>query len=145
MFCGQVVLVDNEDYEELSKYRWHVNGKYASRSVFPNRRIYMHRLILGAKAGEEVDHIDQNKFNNTRENLRICSRSENMQNRTLRTNKSGFVGVYFDRKRGLWRSKITAAGKFKHLGHFELPQEAARAYDCAAKEIYGKHARLNFD
>lgn len=113
-----------------------VNGKRIS--------VYMHREILGVEPGDEVDHIDQNKLNNSRGNLRICTRSANMQNRHRKDNKSGYKGVYLQYRNNGWAAQIRIDGKSKYLGYFKCPRQAARAYDSAAREAFGPQALANF-
>mgnify|MGYP001588262020 CR=1 FL=1 len=83
----QVALVDDEDFEKVSKHKWHAykDGKtfYAGTTI-KNKRVKMHRFILEAPAGVDVDHKDRNGLNNTRQNIRICSRTENQANQLSR-------------------------------------------------------------
>lgn len=137
---GEIAIVDEEDYFGLSKYIWHLNsGGY----VLNNKAERMHRLITKCPRGKEVDHINKNKLDNRKENLRICSRSENNSNRNVFcNNKSGYKGV--DLWYGKYRAQIKKDGKKTHLGLFSAAEDAARAYDKKAKELFGKFASLNF-
>jgi hypothetical protein len=152
---GYVSFVDNEDYEELSKYKWRAsvqpNGRvYAIRSQRnPLKKtqdtIFMHRVITDASRGMDVDHIDGNGLNNTRSNLRVCSRSENLRNQRLHSdNTSGFKGVSYHKRDRKWQARIRVNGKQHFLGYFDTPEAAARAYDTAALHYFGEFARLNF-
>lgn len=150
-------FVDDGDCPLLSEYKWcaHRTGKkvghtfYAERGFRINGRhhiVLMHRLILGLRAGDhrETDHIDGNGLNNQRINLRICSRSENNQNRrVLKGSSSQYRGVSWDGDRKKWRASIKWRGKQSYLGLFVLEVEAALAYNRAAREHYGEYARLN--
>jgi len=144
---GFVALVDEADYDWLSQWKWCFSGRrsgggYAMRRAGPRaagRTIYMHRLIMGEPEVAQVDHINGDRLDNRRSNLRVCSRAENRRNtsKTAR-NSSGFVGVL--RRRNAWIAVIAR----KHVGTFACPIEAARAYDAAARLRYGEFARLNF-
>lgn len=95
--------------------------------------------------GEEVDHIDGNKLNNTRGNLRIASNAENKMNRDKQSNNtSGYKGVSFHKKYKKWRAIIGIQGKSIHLGYFSDAVEAAKAYDDSARKYHGEFARTNF-
>lgn len=153
------IWVDDEDYEEVSKYQWKRTGLYAHTSVSPRQfpghsHLFMHRLIMKAEPGQLVDHIDGNRLNNSKSNLRLCSLSENSHNRArrdqLRTKKNGAVVPYTSRYKGVsgregaWSAKISANHKAYHLGTFRTEEDAARAYDDAARRLHGEFARLNF-
>ena len=142
-------VVDESDYELLACYRWRFVPRgygYASRreaaSVGERREILMHRQILNAPAGMEVDHRDRNGLNNRRDNLRLCTHARNMQNKAnYRTSESPYKGV--SRHQNGWRARITVDGKTRSLGTFDSPEEAARAYSAAARELFGEFAVLN--
>lgn len=146
---GLVALVDDEDYETISKFKWHVHETgYALRKVkHPIKgtwtHISMHRQILGIEFGDrrDIDHIDGNRRNNTRLNLRICSRAENQYNRGANSNNtSGYKGVYWKHDRKKWGACIRANDKRKYLGYFPTPEEAYAAYCKAASELHGEFA-----
>ena len=145
---GRVARVDDEDWEWLSQWRWHYNNGYAMRNVGPHsdrRRILMHRLILNTPEGVDTDHIDRDRLNNTRANLRICTDSQNIANRPAsRNNKSGYKGVWYDARRKKWQATIERNRRKYHLGAHATPEEAARAYDTAAREFWGEFAWVNF-
>lgn len=154
---GKVALVDDEDYEWLSRWKWSVKLKkytcYAQRMVYKaelTKKVYcirMHREIMGLKPGDkrQVDHIDDNGLNNQRHNLRICSDQENKFNkRKLGKAVSIFKGVtYSTGRRKCWRSRIKINKKEKHLGYFHNEHDAARAYNAAAIKYFKEFARLN--
>jgi hypothetical protein len=150
---NKVALVDDEDYDELSKHRWYAyRGRktfYAERtkSVFGRGKItiLMHREILGARRPLEVDHIDGNGLNNQKTNLRLCSAAENRHNSPRNyNNSSGYKGVSFAAKRGKYVSQICVRGKQINLGRYSTAVEAARVRDIYAKKQYGEFAWLNF-
>ena len=146
---GKQTFVDNEDFEYLSKFKWHYGSNgYAVRSEFSNgkyNKILMHRIINNTPIGFETDHIDKNKLNNCRINLRTCSNSMNQANKGLqKNNKSGYRGVCFDNTNNCWVAYITTNHRHKFLGFFENKIDAAKVYDKKAKEIYGDFAFINF-
>ncbi len=149
-YSGLFAIIDEQDFERVSAYQWNVNntgkGLYA-RAYVPGsgskgrRTISLHRFVLNAPSGVEVDHKDGNKMDCTRQNLRLASHAQNTQNCPLSTrNTSGFKGVTFNARNGKWRAKI----QNWHLGCFDLPEDAARAYDVAARASFGAFARCNF-
>lgn len=145
---GQNAIVDANDFEWLSTFAWYADfdktgfyAKYGHRNA-----VRMHRLILGCKKGEFADHINGDTLDNRRENLRKCSQLENAKNRKKhRKTKSAFKGICQDMKTGRWRVRIAIAPKKRvNVGYFVTQEEAARAYDVAAKIHYGEFASLNF-
>jgi hypothetical protein len=146
---GKVAIVDDADYLWLSHWKWHVvtgRGKdYAARSEGARKNIRMHREIMGTPAGVEVDHVNNNGLDNRRMNLRKATREQNRWNRgkTIR-NHSGYKGVNWNRGAQKYRAQITVGRKQIHLGCFDDPVEAARAYDASAREFHGEFARTNF-
>jgi hypothetical protein len=150
---GQVTIIDDVD-ADLADLKWyalaHHSGRfYAIRmSSGPNRMmIYLHRVILERMAGrplaktEYVDHISGDKLDCRRENLRIATNAENLQNRGMqRNNTSGFKGVSWYRRDGKWHARIGFNGKDKHLGYFDTAEAAYEAYCKAARELHGEFA-----
>jgi HNH endonuclease len=147
---GQIALVNDEDFEEFSKFKWNtlVNGKrrYAQRNV---RRedgtrtvVLMHRQILGViDPKRDVDHRDRDGLNNQRENLRECSRAENLRNRgTTRNNTTGYKGV--SSCGNGFRAQIRVDGKKIHLGTRPTPKAAYQLYCDAAHELHGEFANF---
>ena len=149
---NRVALVDDEDFEELSQFKWRLgdNRKYPHK-VYAIRKgrkgegkktISMHRVIAGAPDGAEVDHIDGDGLNNTKSNLRIVTRQDNAKNRRLSTNNySGYTGVYMDKRSGRWKATLRVNKKFIWLGSHSTIQEAAMAYQIAADEHFGQFRR----
>jgi hypothetical protein len=141
---GKETIVDDEDFEELSKHKWFITKKYASRHS-PNGFIYMHRVIMKTPDGMETDHINGDYLDNRHENLRICTTSENQRNKRIQANNtSGYKGVCWDKKNKKWCAQIKCNGISKKLGRFENIFDAARSYDIAAKKLFGEFARTNF-
>lgn len=154
---GKVALVDDEDHAGLSAYRWTavvhrkarggVKTWYAVRVFRADGRqvtVLMHRLIMGAAEGEEIDHRDSDGLNNQRANLRRCSTAQNAQNMRDRPGSSSFKGVSWHGGERKWRATIRVAGKQLHLGLYVDEAHAARVYDAAAREHFGEFARPNF-
>jgi hypothetical protein len=140
---GQVAIVDDEDYEVLNRYNWYArnskNTHYAVRVIWGEGTVYMHRFILTPSAEQQVDHINGNGLDNRRENLRICTRSQNQHNRKKgQRNSSGFKGV--SKKGNKWQANIGRDRKQIYLGIFDTPDAAHEAYVKAAKDIHGEFA-----
>jgi hypothetical protein len=141
---GFYAYVDAADYEWLSQWQWHLHSGYAARHE-KRKWIFMHRQIVKPPKGKIVDHMDGNKTNNCRCNIRPCSHRENQRNRCKeRGSASRFKGVFYDRRRNKWYAKCRYEGEYYGLGYFDLETDAARAYDRAAVQWYGEFARLNF-
>lgn len=149
---GIIALIDDEDFELISSHHWFADAKgYAvSKVPHPFKKgersvLRMHRLVLGLGFDDkiQVDHIDLNKSNNQKSNLRKATNSQNKCNSAAyKTSKSGVKGAYFSEKLNIWRSSIRSNGKLKHLGCFKTAEEAHAAYCIAAKEIHGEFARF---
>jgi hypothetical protein len=143
---GHEILVDDEDYAELSKYTWSVNNYgYAYRTVklADGRRTseLMHRRILGLERGDqrEGDHEKGNRLDNRRSKLRICSHQQNSQNTGKKSHGAGpLKGAHWDAKRSTWTSTIRYQGKNRYLGTFETPELAHEFYCLAADMIHGE-------
>jgi hypothetical protein len=107
----------------------------------------MHRAILermGFKDFEDSDHINRDKSDNYRRNLRAATRRQNLCNRgRRRDNTSGYIGVGWKKQYKKWQAQIKANCKLKHLGYFDDKKEAAKAYNKAARKYHGKFATLN--
>lgn len=138
---GQQAIVDDEDFELLYKDKWRFNNRY----IYNSRREPMHRLIINAPRGSEVDHINGNSLDNRKVNLRVCDRSQNLANRgKFKNNKSGYKGVCWNKNSKKWMAQIQFKKKLTRLGDFTDILEAAKAYDKKAKELHGEFANLNF-
>lgn len=146
---GAVAIVDDDDFVRLSAFRWRADrGGYAVRMAHlgidrKGRLVAMHRVVAAAAPGDIVDHINGNRLDNRRSNLRLSTHAGNSQNRRA-TGASGFKGVTLHRQTGKWQAAIKPGGRNIHLGLFTDPVIAARSYDRAATEHYGDSARLNF-
>lgn len=147
---GENVLVDDYDFEWLSQWKWYCNANgYAyrrSEAGGKRKNVMMHRLILNVPKGYETDHINRNKLDNQRANLRIATRSQNRANSRTRKRVNKYKGAYKTKINGndYYQAQLTHNKKTIHIGYFKTAIEAARAYDKKAKEIFGEFARGNF-
>lgn len=153
---GLWTIVDPPDYYHFGRFNWNLDGHdgkfYAVRGkrvgLYDTQKVRLHREIMQAPKGTFVDHRNNNSLDNRRENLRLATRCQNMQNMKKRKNKnektSQFIGVYFDKSRCLWAYQLRANRKVVATGRFPTEIEAARARDAAAIKYHGEFARLNF-
>lgn len=144
------VLVDDEDFEELSKYTWHIDKGnktfYALRYIEDSRkRISMHRQLLGLTISTDFgDHLDENGLNNQRGNLRKATKAQNMMNRKSNIGSSSkYIGVSWQAKNKKWVSTICFNAKTIYIGLFKTEIEAAHARDIKSKIYFGEFAKLN--
>ncbi len=161
---GKVAIVDDEDFVELSKYKWSASGSkingiyYAvrtiSKKIIYENEIYhckkvirMHRFLMGLSEEDklkQVDHINNNGLDNRKANLRICTSAENLRNRrSSGTKTSIYKGVNQKGTSGQYKANIHANGKLMHIGTYGTEIEAAMAYNIEAKKIFGEFANLN--
>lgn len=144
------VTVDEDKMEELSRYSWCLlKGRHTNYAVarVGGRLVQMHRLLMDAPPGTQVDHRNRNGLDNRIENLRFASNTQNRQNTVARAdNGLGLKGVYQVKGRSLakpFRALIKVDGKVRSLGYFATAQEAAQAYDKEASSVFGEFAVLN--
>lgn len=150
---GKVAIVDDEDFEYISQWKWcYHSAGYAVRAEGKRGKqvhIYMHREILKPPSGMFTDHVNGDRLDNRKINLRSCNDSQNASNKGLqKNNTSGYKGASWCNKYKKWLSSITFTKNRrvskKFLGYFKSAEAAARAYDKAAREKFGEFARLNF-
>jgi hypothetical protein len=152
--CGTLTAkVDTDVQDRLAAFSWRAQRacqtgeRFYAYAYAGNRKIYMHRCVLGVPPDLTVDHVDGDGLNNQRSNLRPATRSQNNANR-LSCGSSGYRGV--ESRNGTFRASIAEVPERRHvrrfirLGIFETAEEAARAYDQAASARWGEFARLNF-
>lgn len=158
---GYTFQVDEQDYELAIRQEWHgyisrqrrTNGDWRKARKYITRHIYkdgkrtteeFHRVILNVQKGFEIDHINGDTLDNRRSNLRICTKSGNMRNRSVSINNIvGYKGVGFIKKLSKWNARIRVDNKLIYLGLFCSKEDAALAYNEAALKYWGEFARLN--
>lgn len=140
-------IIVNDDFD-LSKASWVISNKdgYVRGKLRgvprKERSVYLHRLVIGAKKCQIVDHINGNKLDNRLENLRFCTQSQNLMNRdTSSKNTSGYRGVSWDKKNNKWYATITINSKQLNLGRFVDKEVAKKVYDEAARNAFGEFVR----
>lgn len=143
-----LIKVSDEDYEKVSSISWYINScGYAVHSLPGGVKLLLHRYIMGAEKGQVVDHINHDKTDCRRENLRFVTVQENSINKTKtrRKKQSIYKGVSANSKSALrpWRAMIHLNGSQKFLGTFKTEIEASQAYDRAALKYFGEFACLN--
>jgi len=145
---GEFAVIDLEDVELVNKWNWYCDTGYAVRKYRVNGeqfRVRMHRVINQTPEHLQTDHINLNKLDNRKSNLRNATASQNSRNQEKNTNnKTGYKGVSWVSKRKRFKASILARGKSKSLGYFKCPIKAAKAYDKKALEVFGEYAYLNF-
>lgn len=148
----KIAMVDDEDFEIVNSFTWYCdkigNTFYAKRRITKSKNksttISLHKFLLNADKVKDIDHKDKNGLNCQRNNLRICSRSNNMHNQRIpKNNTAGFLGVY-PTDSGKFTAKICLNYKIKSLGIFDTAEQAAFARDLIAKELHGEFTSLNF-
>lgn len=156
---GKCAVIDEPDFALVGHVRWHAICGKVTRTHWSAHRVLwhhgphvaMHRVIIGALPGQEVDHVNRNGLDNRRANLRICSHRNNTRNRLSGMRKtSQFHGVSWHAARSKWRAVIAVVApgadgaRHCHLGYFDNEADAARAYDRAALQHFGEFATTNF-
>ncbi len=151
---GKQAIVDDEDYEWLMEWAWRHGNGYAirtERKIHPacgknhERTVYMHREIMNAPNDMFTDHVNHNRLDNRRENLRLCTQQDNNKNRVKQGNASvsSYKGVRWNKESRIWRASIWNAKKCIELGYFSSEIKAAEAYNEAAVKYHGEFANLN--
>lgn len=147
------IIVDDDCPNQVKLQKWTIlikkNIPYAIMGKWIKNKtiiMYLHRILINAKKGQVVDHINGNTLDNRLSNLRICTNAENIRNSKIpKNNKSGFKGVFFNKrlKSKPFSVKLRINGKNKHIGYYSTKKQAALAYNKAAKKYFGEFARLN--
>lgn len=142
---GGVTAVDDADYVRLSRHRWYLSNGYATTKhpAKPGGRA-LHLFLLHTTR-DQVDHINGDKLDNRRSNLRSVTRTQQSLNKArYKNNTSGFKGVSFHAASGRWRARLRVAGVYRLCKLYGSPEEAARAYDQAARRFCRHFATFNF-
>lgn len=148
---GKHTIVDDSDYEYLNQWKWHTMKGYAARRNYIDGRdkseyLYIHRILNDTPEGMITDHINGDKLDNRRSNLRSCTKSQNAMNTGVRRdNKSGYKGVHKNHPKvnsKPWKSEIRVGGKRIFLGYFNDPEEAAKVYREAQMKYHSNFARI---
>jgi hypothetical protein len=148
---GKVAVIDDRDLPIVAQGTWSLHRAKGSKTLYAigrlpgnPKKILMHRLLMGFPDGQ-VDHRDHDGLNNRRSNLRVADNITNHQNSPIRSdNTSGFKGVSWEKRRSHWVARIHIDTRQVHLGSFSTAEQAARAYDAAARKAFGEFASLNF-
>lgn len=141
---GKFALIDSDDCDRVAETNWHFHHSgYALRHRNNEKKQYMHRFIMGEPVGFLVDHINGNKLDNRKSNLRICTVHQNQMNQHVRARgTSHYKGVRL-RQSGRWAAYIKAWNKTYWLGTYDTEIEAAMAYNEKARELHGEFANIN--
>lgn len=137
---GDTFYFDLEDYDLIKDYCWCISKGYViSRGKSTSKTIRLHRLVMKASEDDDIDHINRNKLDNRKTNLRVCSHGDNSKNRGARKNNiSGFTGVHWNKKSSKWQAYIRVNGKQIHLGYFTDINDAIRTRVKAELELFGE-------
>jgi hypothetical protein len=136
-------IVDDDLFEELNKRVWYGTERGYVLCKIDNKSVFLHHLIIGKHKGKVVDHINGDKLDNRKQNLRIITQQQNLMNRRMNAkNESGYKGVRINHDIS-WSARICKNRHIKVLGYFPTKEEAARAYNKAAIELFGEYAYLN--
>lgn len=141
---GRFAKVDNDDFESINAFVWHYSNGYAVRKTM-GKTIWMHRVISGCPPEKQVDHINQDKRDNRRFNLRTCTMVQNQGNRwkSKHAKTSKFKGVYYCKRDQCFSAYGREGAKNKRLGTFQDERLAAAAYNTWAIGYFGEFAKLN--
>lgn len=144
---NMITLVDDDVFEYLNQWRWSCSKNYVIRHGLENgkyKTIYMHRVVNCTPDGYDTDHINGDKLDNRKCNLRAVTKSQNNCNKSKQSNNtSGYKGVSWHKGSNSWQSYIKINGKVRFLGYFKEREDAAKAYNSASNQIHGKYGRFN--
>ena len=139
-------LVDDDDYPALNSKIWRVVDGYAARSRKVNKKQvieWMHRAIVSCPSNKVVDHINHDRKDNRKDNLRICTNQQNSQNKSKVRNATTSIYKGVNCVKGKWSAQVKTGGTIYYLGRFSTELEAAKAYNIKARELFGEFANTN--
>ena len=147
---GEIAIIDEEDWLLVAQYKWRLlekrYTKYAQANIKKNgkwRTMRMHRLIMNCPRNIQIDHIDHDGLNNRKSNLRFATNQQNNFNRKGYDTSSKYKGVTWRTKLKKWEAQIQTKGKSKYLGYYANENDAARAYNKMAVQVFGEYAYVN--
>lgn len=136
-------IVDTEDYLKVASHRWHLTGRkipgHVARHGADGRRVYLHHEVMGSR--ELLDHVNRNRLDNRKDNLRPATTAQNAQNQDSRGGRSKYRGVVWDKPREMWRAQVMIDGKYHNLGRFHDEDEAGQA----AADFRARHMPFSED
>lgn len=137
-------MIEEPDFE-FAQLTWYLGRDGYAARMENHRIVRLHRVITEALSGVEVDHVNRNRLDNRRRNLRFATRAENARNcKRSSRNTSGYKGVRFSPEVGRWGAAVRCDGKRYWMGFFDTPEEAALAYDLGAIALHRDFAATNF-
>jgi hypothetical protein len=140
------VLIDDDDYYRVTAHTWWLTAKKYVYTTIDGKNVQLHRFITGEwDKKTEIDHVNGNRCDNRKENLRRTTRAQNALNKGAgKHNKSGYRGVFLNKRTERWTAEVSVGGERVNLGSYETAEDAAKARDLKAIEVHGEFARLNF-
>lgn len=139
---GLPFLIDDEDEEKVRKYNWNSSHGYIKTTV-KNKTLVLARYLMNAPAGFVVDHVNHDTLDNRKENLRVCTHQQNLQNASMyKNNKTGYKGVHFNQRLQKFQAYIRVNKRLIHLGLFQTAEEAYEAYRVNARATFGSLANI---
>lgn len=141
---GEQFYFDLEDYDDLSKHTWSFSNHGYLRARINNKSILLHKFIIKQNNRLCIDHANGNKYDNRKNNLRLCSHAENLRNQKKQENKTSiYKGVCWNKAKNKWKSYIGFNSKLINIGYFDSEIDAAKSYNLAAVKYHGEFARIN--
>lgn len=150
---GKFAIIDAQDADYINQWKWtYLSSGYAFRRKYlgvvdgkeQSEYILMHRLLMDCPEGYEVDHINHNRLDNRKSNLRIVTRAQNTHNAGIRSdNTSGHKNIYWYKAYKKWMVTVGANGKSHFIGYYDKLDEAVEAKKLAIKRLHGEYANVN--
>lgn len=143
LYNGHSFIFDAKDYAKVKPLKWvYMRGYF--KAALHGKEVWLHRHILHVDGNKVVDHINGDRSDNRKQNLRIVTQRQNTWNAGIsKSNTTGYKGVYFDSGRKRYSAKIGVSGTYHFLGRYQTVEEAAIAYNEAALRYFGEYARIN--